>query len=126
MGRSGAPARPRRRSSLEILGDGLRHECPELNTEHDREKQHPVSARLPAAVQLTHHRARTLQRTRDGSVVNRYFVFHANVKKGTAKTTLAPTIQTHMPQPPVPDSPEPLTLASGRRLRHHGGSPAIS
>jgi hypothetical protein len=32
--------------------------------------------------------------------VNRYFVFHANVKKGTTTTTLAPTIQTHMPQPP--------------------------
>ena len=46
--------------ALEILGDGLRHEYPELNTEHEREKQHPVSARLPAAVQLTRHRARTL------------------------------------------------------------------
>jgi hypothetical protein len=32
----------------------------ELKTEHDREEQHPVSTRLPAAVQLTRHRVASL------------------------------------------------------------------
>ena len=50
--------------------------------------------------------------------MSRYFVFHANVKKGTTTTT-APTIQTHMPQPPGSDSPELLTLASRSRPRHY-------
>jgi hypothetical protein len=80
---------------------------------------------VPAAVELTRHWAGTLQGTPDGSVVNRYFVFHANVKKGTAKTTLAPTVQTHMPQPPrfrIPLSFHPSAQQSTtplRRLSRH-------
>ena len=89
-------------TTLEILGDEPRHKDPELNTEHDREKQDPVSACLAAPLELTRHRARTLQRAHDGRAVRRYFVFQANVKKGTAKKTLAPRIQTHMPQPSDP------------------------
>jgi hypothetical protein len=54
----------------------------------------------------------------DGSVVDRYFVFHANVKKGTATMTLTPTSQIHIAPTPRFGSPELLTLASSSRLRN--------
>ena len=56
-----------RRGRLEILGDGGRHDDPELRAEPEHEEEAPVKARLPSVLlEVPHHRRGILtERTTD-------------------------------------------------------------